>query len=149
MIYSIYSIGKQGETAPPGSRKATFAAFSASAGGSQPSPCGLANLPLRRRSGPLEFWGNTGAFGKADDDAFLSVNFLTDLLAGPYLILSLNELAVFLHTPDPKKQNTAVPKTAADIADRLYKRMQQLNGVEIELPDDGIDESAADAGEEK
>ena len=41
------SIGKQGETAPPGSRKATFAAFSASAGGSQPSPCGLANLPLR------------------------------------------------------------------------------------------------------
>ncbi|GEM_PF-3800687 len=72
MIYSIYSIGKQGETAPPGSRKATFAAFSASAGGSQPSPCGLAN-----------------------------------------------------------------------------KRIQWLNGVEIELPDDGIDESAADAGEEK
>ena len=66
MIYSIYSIGKQGETAPPGSRKATFAAFSASAGGNQPSPCGLANLPLRRRSDPLEFWGNTGAFGKAD-----------------------------------------------------------------------------------
>ena len=97
----------------------------------------------------MEFWGNTEAFGKADDDAFLSVNFLTDLLAGPYLILSLNELAVFLHTPDPKKQNTAVPKTAADIADRLYKRMQRLNGVEIELPDDGIDESAADAGEEK
>ena len=66
------SIGKQGETAPPGSRKATFAAFSASAGGSQPSPCGLANPPLRRRSGPLEFWGNAGAFGKADDDAFLA-----------------------------------------------------------------------------
>ena len=40
-------------------------------------------------------------------------------------------------------------KTAADIADRLYKRMQRLSGVEIELPDDGIDESAADAGEEK
>ncbi len=42
-----YSIGEQGETAPPSIRKATFAAFSASAGGSQPSPCGLANLPLR------------------------------------------------------------------------------------------------------
>ena len=70
LFYS--SIGKQGETAPPGSRKATFAAFSASAGGSQPSPCGLANLPLRCRGGPLEFWGNAGAFGKADDDAFLA-----------------------------------------------------------------------------
>ena len=67
-----YSIGEQGETAPPSIRKATFAAFSASAGGSQPSPCGLANLPLRRRSGPLEFWGNAGAFGKADDDASLA-----------------------------------------------------------------------------
>jgi len=52
-------------------------------------------------------------------------------------------------TLDPKKQNTAASKTAADIADRLYKRMQRLNGVEIELSDDDIDESAADAGEEK
>lgn len=49
----------------------------------------------------------------------LSINFLTDLLAGPYLILSLNEMAVFLHTPDPGKQNNAVPKTATGIADWL------------------------------
>ncbi|MBS5872979.1 MAG: hypothetical protein KIC46_02540 [Clostridiales bacterium] len=58
-------------------------------------------------------------------------------------------MSVGKKTLDPKKQNTAASKTAADIADRLYKRMQRLNGVEIELSDDDIDESAADAGEEK
>lgn len=34
-------------------------------------PMALQNLPLRMPSGPLAFWGNAGAFGKADD-AFLS-----------------------------------------------------------------------------
>ncbi len=65
-------MGKQGETAPPGSRKATFAAFSASAGGSQPSPCGLANLPLQMPERSLGVLEQSGAFGKADDDAFLA-----------------------------------------------------------------------------
>ncbi|GEM_PF-3687682 len=54
-----FGIGKQGTPAPPGRRKATFAAFSAL----QTCLCG-------RRIGPLAFWGNAGAFGKADDDAF-------------------------------------------------------------------------------
>jgi len=44
-ITGIFRIGKQEETALPGRRKATFAAFSAF------RPCGLANLPLKSTNG--------------------------------------------------------------------------------------------------
>lgn len=138
MIYSIYSISKQEETAPPGSRK------------DGPRLAEASLRPVALRGAGALLWSFGAIPGPlARQTAFLSVNFLTDLLAGPYLILSLNEMAVFLHTPDPEKQNNAVPETAADIADRLYKRMQRINGAELELSDDDIDKSTADAGEEQ
>lgn len=64
----------------------------------------------------------------------LFTGYLTDLLAGPYLMLSMAELVRYLSTTNPE-ESSSTPRHPVGFADRMYEWMQGLHGTNLDLPE--------------
>lgn len=72
----------------------------------------------------------------------LFTGYLTDLLAGPYLMLSMAELVRYLSTTNPE-ESSSTPRHPVGFADRMYEWMQGLHGTNLDLPENDVQEPDA------